>query len=662
MNKSQELLSNIVVYSKYAKYIPEKKRRESWQGIVDRYVTMMVKKYGTEDDVKNFFIPYGLPAYSLHDRGSLKREFSPIVTEIIMQSEKIYKKKILPSMRALQFAGRAIERNHSRLYNCSYLPINSYHAFSETMFLLLGGSGVGYSVQEQHISQLPAIKVPAKSRKYVIGDSIEGWADAVKALVKSYFGLTKSTPNFDFSDIREKGSMLVTSGGKAPGPEPLKRCLMEVEFILQRKKDGERLTSLDCHDILCHIADAVLAGGIRRAAMISLFSPEDKGMLSCKSGSWWELNPQRARANNSVVLVRDEFDALDVDDAGKFVKIWNQVKDSNAGEPGIYWTNDKEWGTNPCCEIALREFTFCNLCEVNAGLLESKEDFFFAASAAAFFGTLQAGFTDFHYLRAKWKDNTEEDALIGVGITGIANGNLLDLIYKEPSLLSDVAHRVKQINAVTAKQIGINEASRCTTIKPSGNSSCVLGVSSGIHAWHDKYYIRNMQCRVGDDLYNFFNEYHPELLTIMEYDPESAVIATPQVAPDNAVLRSDETAFTLLNRIMLFNKEWVRNGHRKGKNFNNVSATVSIKKHEWDSVGLYLWSAKDEYNGISVLPYDGGSYKNAPYEVATKEEINKLTEYIDSHNILLTLIKEDDDNTAQADNVACAGGSCELTF
>jgi ribonucleoside-diphosphate reductase alpha chain len=363
MNKSQELLSDIVVYNKYAKYVPELKRRETWEEIVDRYILMMRKRY-------------------------------PEVTkEIADYGKYIYSKQVFPSMRGLQFAGLAIERNESRIYNCAYLPVDSYHSFSETMFLLLGGTGVGYSVQQQHVSQLPTIQKGTKTRKYVIADSIEGWADAVKALMKGYFGKTKTIPDFNFNDIRPKGERLVTSGGKAPGPEPLQRCLMEIKFILDRKKDGDQLTPLECHDIQCHIADAVLAGGIRRAAMIALFSKEDTEMINCKSGAWWELNPQRGRANNSVVLKREEVTR------GEFMQLWQRVYDSKSGEPGLYWTNNEEWGTNPCCEIALKPYQFCNLTQVQCGGISTTEEFVQLCQAAAFFGTLQAGFTDFHYLR-----------------------------------------------------------------------------------------------------------------------------------------------------------------------------------------------------------------------------------------------------------------------
>jgi len=661
----QNLLSDIVVYNKYAKYITDLKRRETWKEIVDRYVGMMIKKYvGTA----------GYNAWLLDRPDDCDH---PLFTEIISNSEYLYNKDVLMSMRAAQFAGPAIEKNEARIYNCGYLPIDDVRSFSELMFLLLGGTGDGYSIQFKDVAQLPEILKPNKERKYLIGDSIEGWADAIKALVKAYFGETRIKPRFDFSDIRPKGSRLVTAGGKAPGPEPLRRCLLELELILDRKNNGERLSTLDCHDMCCHIADAVLAGGIRRAALIALFSADDEAMRTCKHGNWWELNPQRGRANNSAVFVRGRANKAFFDD------FWQQVKDSRAGEPGIYWTNDPSYGTNPCCEISLRPFTFCNLTEINAGNLfdyadkvrpyddypsggfmkEARDQFYLRCQVAAFFGTLQAGFTDFHYLREKWKTSTEKDALIGVGMTGICNGDVLMLHKHYPDILKKGAQIVKEENERVAKLIGISKAARTTTIKPSGTTSCVVGTSSGIHAWHSQYYIRNMQCAVGDDLYNYFSINHPELIKIMDYDPKSAVIGIPMKAPDYAILREDETAISMMERVMLFNKEWVREGHRSGPNTNNVSATVSITEgKEWDDVNEYMWKNRNIYNGLSVLPYDGGTYKDAPFQECTEEEYNEKIKYIQENPIKLTDIIEDYDNTDLKGEVACAGGSCELTY
>lgn len=617
MTKTTEILSEIVVYNKYAKYIPSLKRRETWPEIVMRYIEMLAKKYPT------------------------------LSTEIYEKGTYLLSKKVLPSMRALQFAGPAIEKNESRIYNCSYLPMDDYRAFSELMFLLLGGTGVGYSIQFHHIEELPYVHKPIKEAKYLIGDSIEGWADAVKVLMKAYLGATKVKPRFDYSDIRHKGARLVTAGGKAPGPEPLRIALTKIEAILIGKEDGTKLTSVEVHDICCHIADAVLAGGIRRAAMIALFSFDDREMATSKHGTWWELNPQRGRANNSAVILRNRVKRKEFDD------LWELIVDSNSGEPGVYFTNDPEYGTNPCCEISLRANTFCNLTEINADV-EDQIDLNKRAEIAAFFGTLQSGFTDFHYLRTIWKKNTEKDALIGVSITGIAGGQIYPYDKNEAAM-----HAVLE-NERVAKLIGINPAARVTTIKPSGTSSLVVGSSSGIHAWHSKKYVRNMQCRVGDDLYTFFTKFHPELIKIMDYDPNSAVIGIPIEAPSTATTRENETTFDLLERVKEYNIDWVGQGHVSGPNTNNVSATISVKEGEWDEVGEWMWNNKHIYNGLSVLPHDGGSYKDAPFQEVDEETYNRKLEYIKNNKIDLTGIVEEEDYTDQKGEIACGPGGCEV--
>ncbi len=638
MNESQELLSNIIIYTKYARYRDDLKRRETWSEIVDRYIAMMLRKYCGEE-------------YEQQWRNkSMDVSNSPLAEEIVKNSQYLYDKKVLPSMRALQFAGPAIIKNNSRIFNCAFLPIDSVSSFSEIMFLLLGGTGVGYSVQFQHVRKLPDIRKPTKEKKYLIGDSIEGWADSVKALMKSYFGYTQYKPRFDFSDIRKKGERLVTAGGKAPGPDPLRIALTKIEAILNKKEDNSALTPLEAHDIVCLIADAVLAGGIRRAALLSLFSFDDIEMATCKHGAWWELNPQRGRANNSAAIVRNRIVKKE------FLKLWKTIKDSGSGEPGILFTSDPSLGTNPCCEISLKPFQFCNLSTINGGDIKDQSDFNDRARVASFFGTLQAGFTDFHYLRTIWRQTTEKDALLGVSITGIGSGKMEGIDLKEGA---DVAMKE---NERLASIIGINVAARVLTIKPEGSGSLVLGQSSGIHAWWSKYYIRNVQCAVGDDLYNYFTEHHPELIKIMDYQPSSAVIGIPMKSPSTAILRENETAIEFLERVKKYNLDWVREGHRSGSNFNNVSATCNIKEDEWGEVGEWMWSNRNVYSGISVLPFDGGTYQDAPFQECTEYEYNKRIKIIKNKPIDLTLIKEEIDNTNLQEELACAGGACELIF
>ena len=619
MEISNKILSDITVYMKYAKYKPLLNRREDWYELVTRNKMMHTKKY-----------PY-------------------LKDEIDEAYKLVYDKKVLPSMRSLQFGGKSIEISPNRIYNCAYLPIDSIDSFNETMFLLLGGTGVGYSVQQHHVNQLPSISKPhaKRTKRFLIGDSIEGWADAIKVLMKSYMGDKRSSNvQFDYSDIRAKGAQLVTSGGKAPGPQPLKECIFKITGILDSKSDGDSLTTLETHDIICHIADSVLAGGIRRAALISLFSAEDDQMISCKSGHWWESNPQRGRANNSAVLMRHKVTE------SFFMDLWKRVELSNAGEPGIYLNNDKDWGTNPCCEIALRPFQFCNLCEVNASNIESQEDLNNRVKQAALIGTLQAGYTEFHYLRSIWRETTEKDALIGVSMTGIGSGVVLG--YD----MAQAAGVVKKENSRVAKLIGINAAARATTVKPAGTTSLALGTSSGIHAWHNDYYVRRIRVGKNESMYKYLTKNHPELIEDEYFRPhDTAVISIPQKAPKGSILR-DESPFDLLERIKKVAQEWVVPGHRKGSNTHNVSATVSLKADEWDKAGKWMWENRNHYNGLSVLPYDGGTYTQAPFEDITEQEYNDRLKHL--VNVNLTNIIEVEDETDLAGEIACGADGCEI--
>lgn len=946
MEINNKILSEITIFNKYAKYLEKEKRRESWSEICNRYQNMMIDKY---------------PILEL---------------DIINNMKYIRDKKVLPSMRAMQFAGAAINKNESRIYNCAFLPIDHYKAFSEVMYLLLGGTGCGYSVQFHHIEQLGKINKPTKERKFVISDTLEGWADAIKVLMKSYLTYSEFKPKFNYSDIRPKGARLKTAGGKAPGPKPLMECIGKIQALLENKENGSKLEPIECHDIMCYIADTVLSGGIRRSAMISLFSQEDNKMLECKFGNWWELNPQRGRANNSVVLDRQKVTEE------QFNSIWKKIELSGSGEPGFYWTNNIDWGTNPCCftgemklltpdgyktfnelsyeenipllnikgkhvdgkvwsngmkqtinlilsngktlkctddhklmlntgyeevasntlnlrlmpyfkinkeiseftklgfiqgdsstgrldsifhkgleiyfgendldvaeifgykitgkqyvngyndklkelgfsseqlpkrilptsfnkflisekkqflkglysangcviknnrvsfkttclqlatqicnclrevsrenyinqlnpyittnkskivqfsngnyeckesydinisrindikwfaenigfvqqykqksleeliiikapkvisikpgkieevfdfnldddthwgivegviahncEIALRPFSFCNLTEINVSDIESELDLINRACVATFFGTLQAGFTDFHYLRSIWKKTTEKDALIGVGMTGIASGKIFQ--YD----LDKIAEIVKNENKLIAKQIGINTAARTTTVKPSGTTSCVLGTSSGIHAWHNDYYIRRIRILKNDPLYTYLQETNKSLIEDDVFNSEGAIIMIPQKAPDNSILRN-ESVMELIDRIKLFNSMWVKKGHNNGDNTNNVSATVSLqsatvsRNSEWDIAGEWMFANRYTYNGISVLPYDCGSYVQAPFTDCSKEEYDKLI--INLKEVDLTKVIEEDDNTEHTQEIACAGGNCEV--
>lgn len=620
MDISQEILSSITIYMKYAKYLPEKQRRETWEELVSRNKEMHQRKF-------------------------------PDLTEEIEKAYKfVYEKKVLPSMRGLQFGGKAIEMNPVRSFNCSYLPIDHPKSFSEVMFLFLCGTGVGWSVQKHHIEQLPVIRKPQPyrpygTRRYLIADSIEGWSDAVDVLIQSFF---KGGPDivFDFRDIRPKGALLKTSGGKAPGPEPLKIALRQVKSILNEKKDGDLLKPIEVHDILCFLADAVLSGGIRRSSAISIFSVDDEDMISCKSGSWWEDNPQRGRANNSAVLLRHLVDEK------TFFDLWKRIEASGAGEPGFWFSNDKNAGCNPCNEASLRPFQFCNLCDINVSNLTSQQDLENRARVASFIGTLQASYTDFHYLRPIWKKTTEKDALLGIGMTGIASGEVLKYDTKTAALIAN------QENERVAKIIGINKSARVNVVKPSGTSSLVLGCSSGIHAYHSPFYLRRIRVGKDEDIYHYLYVNHTDLVEDEFFKPhQQAVIIVPQKAPANAITRT-ENALDLLERVKKIYNEWIVPGHNDGSNTHNVSATISIKPDEWERAGEWMWENRNHYNGLSVLPYSDHTYKQAPFEECDEETYEKLFKTLQA--VDLTKIVEMGDNTNLTGESACAGGKCEI--
>lgn len=615
MNNSSKLLSDIVAFRTYAKFLPEKQRRETLEETITRNMDMHISR------------------------------FPQIESDIREAYKQVYSLNIMPSMRSMQFAGEAILKNNVRIYNCSFLHINKPRAFAETLYVLLCGTGAGYSVQNRHISQLPKIRKPKRANIHMVHDSIEGWADAVDALMNSYFfGGIK--PLFDYSQISRQGTLLGTTGAKAPGPKPLIKALDLVNLKLSRAID-RRLTSLEIHDIICILADCVLAGGIRRAALISLFDKNDESMLTCKHGDWWNESPYRARANNSAALLRKDTTREEFD------RIYEACINSNCGEPGFIWTDDLDMGKNPCAEIGLNPNQFCNLTTINLTTVVDSYDFLQRVQAAALIGTLQAAYTDFPYLSHLWKEMTEFEALLGVSFTGVADG-----IKLSAETIQEGAKLVNEINATYAKILGINPSARSTAIKPEGSASCVLGSSSGIHARHSDFYLRRIRINKEESLAKYLITVIPDLCEIDFYSDRDIVVTIPQKSPEGSVTRETETALQLLERVLFYNKNWVKPGFVHGKDQHNVSCTINYKKEEVKDLQKALWENREVYSGISLLPHDGGTYKQAPFESCDESTYLRLSELV--KDIDLTKVTETEDQTDLAEQLSCVGGVCEI--
>lgn len=937
MNQSNKLLSDIVTFRTYAKHLHNFGRREVFEETLNRNMQMHLDK------------------------------FPKLSRDIVKAYQRVHEYKVMPSMRALQFGGEAIEKNNIRSYNCSFLHINDVRSFGETLFLLLSGTGVGFSCQRRHTNQLPILQMPREEGIYVVHDSITGWAQALDALVDAYF-YGRMRPVFDFSNVRAKGSYLVTTGAKAPGPAPLKYMLEQVEIRFKAAL-GRRLKSIEVHDIVCIIADCVLSGGIRRAALISLFDRTDEEMLKAKHGTWWEKHPYRARANNSAVLPRGAVKKE------QFEYIFKMCIESGSGEPGFFWTNDENIGTNPCvtgdteiltddgykridecldnpvnvwngfewsevqpkitgtnqqiltitfsdgrilnctpyhkfhiaknykgdtevveakdlesgmklikhefpiiehgeelknaytqgfvaadgmelnktlyvyepkemclnrldmdgiksikweennkrhrvtlletpvsknlvpveynlkskldwlsglfdgdgtelkegglqlvsvnrqfisdvqkllstvgvqskvllankaglrpmpdgkggtalfqcqdsyricigaiqmqklkslglkcermsfdktpqrdasqfvtvvdvtengtaetvycfnepkrhlgifggvitgqcAEISLNTNQFCNLTTINQTGVKDKKDWLNRVYAATLLGTLQAAYTDFPYLRPIWKSTTEQEALLGVSCTGIADAH--GQISGE--WLEEGAKLAKDINTKYASKLGINPAARITTIKPEGTASCVLGSSSGIHSRHSDFYLRRVRMNKDDALGLYLKNAIPELVEDDIMSASGIVVTIPQESPKGAIVRDVETVKTLFERTIFYHDNWIKYGHTSGINTHNVSVTISYKESEVDELFNLMWKYRESYTGISLLPFDGGNYKQAPFESCDKETFDKYNAMV--KEIDLTKVREETDNTNRAENLACSAGGCEIT-
>ena len=601
-------LMNYTFVSKYARWIPEKKRRETWAEAVDRVKQMMLDKYSSHEDV---------------------------LEDIEWAYDKMLKKQILGSQRALQFGGSPILKHNARIYNCITSFADRVRFFQECMYLLLCGCGTGFSVQKHHMDKLPPlVKSKNGTKKFVIPDSIEGWSDAVGALVSSYFNQSDLFPEyngknitFDYSEIRAAGSVLKSSGGKAPGPEPLKNALSNIKKLLDRALTDlefchgsiRKLSPIQAYDIVMHAADAVISGGVRRSATICLFSPDDEEMAKAKTGNWFIENPQRGRSNNSALLLRDKTTKK------QFSELMSSVKDF--GEPGFVWSDSTELIVNPCVEIGMwpvdettgkSGWQACNLSTVNCSKIKTEEDFYDACKAASIIGTLQAGFDTFEYLGETSENIIRREALLGVSMTGMMESPDICL---DPATQKKGASIVKKVNASLAKRIGVNQAARTTCIKPEGTSSCILGTSSGIHPHHAKRYIRRVQANKMEPIYNYFKEINPRACeeSVWSNNDSDDVVGFCVEVPAGSKTKNQVGAMDLLNYVKSTQQSWVIPGTNKKLCtqpwlVHNVSNTINVKPDEWDEVESYIYKNRKYFCGISLLPITGDKdYPQAPF-------------------------------------------------
>jgi len=591
--------------SKYARWIPEKKRRETWKESVDRVMKMMYEKY------------------------------PEVNGDIAWAYDMMYKKRVLGSQRALQFGGKPIFKHNARMYNCIASYADRLRFFQECMYLLLCGCGTGFSVQKHHVSKLPPFTKDRKgTKKFTIPDNIEGWSDAVGVLISSYFEQDELFPEytgksvvFDFSEIRPAGSFLSSSSGKAPGPEPLKKALSNIKKVLDKAlrdcefcaQDIRKLTPLQAYDIVMHSADAVISGGVRRSATICLFSPSDKEMATAKTGNWFHENPQRGRSNNSALLLRDKTSVE------RFSELMQSVREF--GEPGFVWSDSKELVVNPCVEIGLYPVDLetgdtgwqaCNLSTINCSKIEDSDEFYDSCRAAAIIGTLQAGFNNFPYLGEVSERIISREALLGVSMTGIMD---CPEICLDPDVQRDGAKVVKDTNKEFAKKIGINPAARTTCIKPEGTTSCVLGTSSGIHPHHAKRYIRRVQANKMEPIYQHLKKVNPRSCeeSVWSANNSDEVISfCIEVAPGSKT-KNQIGALDLLEYVKSTQKNWVVNGTNKRLCAqpwltHNVSNTINVKPNEWDEVEKFIYKNRNFFCGVSLLPITGDKdYPQAPF-------------------------------------------------
>lgn len=630
---------NFIALSRYARWKENEQRRETWQETVARYFDYMAKHLKDKHN------------YALTDklRGELE--------------EAVLTQQVMPSMRALMTAGPALDRCHVGGYNCSYVPVDSPRAFDETMYILMCGTGVGFSVERHHVEKLPIVNEDFHETDTVIkvGDSRPGWAKSLKELIAMLY--TGQVPKFDVSEVRPAGARLKTFGGRASGPQPLVELF---NFCIEKFKGaaGRRLYPIECHDIMCKIGEVVVVGGVRRSALISLSNLNDDQMRHAKAGQWWENEGQRALANNSVAYKEKP-------QMGTFMREWLSLYESKSGERGIFNRQsaqkqaakngrreaDHDFGCNPCSEIILRPYQFCNLSEVVARESDTVDTLKEKVRLATILGTLQATLTDFKYLRKIWKNNTEEERLLGVSLTGIMDcAALSQFNYRGKNTLAGTLEMLRDVaissNAAMAEEIGIPQSTAVTCVKPSGTVSQLVDAASGIHARHNPYYIRTVRGDNKDPLTQFLmSQGIPAEPDVMKPD-STTVFSFPMKSPKGAVTRTAMTAIEQLELWLAYQRHWCE---------HKPSVTISVKEHEWMDVGAWVYEHFDEVSGISFLPFSEHTYQQAPYQDINEEQYKEfLTKMPKKVEWSLLREFEKEDTTSGGRELACTAGVCEV--
>ena len=628
---------NFIAISRYARWMENENRRETWGETVDRYFDFMLLNLAE------------------------KHNYSPDMKLVEELRQMVFERSVMPSMRSVMTAGPALERDNVAGYNCSFLPADSLRSFDEAMYILMCGTGVGYSVESVYVDKLPVINehFEKSDTVIVVGDSKAGWAKALRELLALLW--QGQIPTWDVSQVRPAGARLKTFGGRASGPAPLVN-LFEFCVELIQGAAGRKLKPIEAHDIMCKIGEVVVVGGVRRSAMISLSDLNDHDMAKAKAGAWWEYNGQRALANNSVSYTSKP-------SMSDFITEWKNLYDSQSGERGIYNVAAAQaqaakngrrdpsirYGTNPCSEIILRPYQFCNLSEIIVRENDTKETLHRKVELATILGTWQSTLTDFKYLRKIWKDNTEEERLLGVSITGQFGHELMSGrkgLDKLADILSELKLTAIATNDAEADKIGINRAAAITCVKPSGTVSQLTGVSSGMHPWHNEYYIRTVRGDKKDPLTRFLVDSGVPAEDDVMKPGDTTVFSFPVKAPKNAVLRKDLTAIEHLETWLVYQRAWCE---------HKPSITVSVKEDEWMEVGAWVYKHFDEISGISFLPYSDHTYKQAPYQDATKEQYEELLSKMPSEIRWADIaFYELEDNTTGTQDLSCSAGYCEV--